>query len=253
MFSELHRFPHHGRSRCRQRTHCRVEESASLADGKVDGVFGGLSARTGHASPRSSVIYASLFLAVRRLILPPAGVERRADFNPPLKLRQWDAGSGTADQPVVRRISASRADVNPPYCLTEGPRLRQIFIRPTNRSVGRPWLSRQLRLLLETVDAVGDALLLAVHRPQLGQDEPHRAVKAHDHRGQYLHVVAHRVHFVEHPLLLAGEELEGDRFVGHDANVISPDASDKRPWLHSVYVGRRQPAFFAKSSKKSAP
>ena len=47
-----------------------------------------------------------------------------------------------------------------------------------------------LALLLETADAVGKALMLAVHRPQFGQDEPDGAVQAHDHRGHHLHVVA---------------------------------------------------------------
>lgn len=74
------------------------------------------------------------------------------------------------------------------------------------------WLSR---LLLETADAVGEALVLAVHCPQFGQDEPDGSVEAHDHRGQHLHVVAHHANLLKHALLLASEEFESDRFVGH--------------------------------------
>lgn len=83
-------------------------------------------------------------------------------------------------------------------------------------------------LLLETADAVGEALMLAVHGPQFRQHEPDGTVEAHDHRGQHVHVVAHRAHFVEHALLLAGEEFEGDRFVGHGDDVIGLRARDKR-------------------------
>jgi hypothetical protein len=47
-----------------------------------------------------------------------------------------------------------------------------------------------------------------VYCPQFHEDEPDGAVDAHDHRGQHMHVVAHRAHFVEHLLLLAGEKFE---------------------------------------------
>lgn len=80
-------------------------------------------------------------------------------------------------------------------------------------------------------------LLTAVHRPQFGQDEPHGAVEAHDHRGQYLHIVAngphfvaHRAQFVEHPLLVAGDKFERDRIAGHGTYLIYLWARAKRKW-----------------------
>lgn len=70
--------------------------------------------------------------------------------------------------------------------------------------------------------------MLAMHCPQFGEDEPDGAVKAHDHRGQHLHVVTHHADLFKHTLLLAGEEFESGRFFGHGDDVICLWARYKR-------------------------